>query len=114
MTNNNLAAFFPQTYPIAAITRGNPTIIQTTVNHNYLSGNIIKIYLPTTSNNIKQLNGQFGLATILSPNTFSLPIDSTNYYPYVYNAAAPAQSVPIAEINQTLQNAVDNKGPNNP
>lgn len=113
-TNGALASFFPKAFPIASITRGNPTVIQTTVNNSYLSGNIIKIFIPNPATNMPQINGQFGLATILSANTFSLPIDSTNYLPYVFSNVYPGQSVPIAEINQTLQNAVNNVGPRNP
>lgn len=122
----SFSTYIPLIRTISAITQGFPTIITTDQNHGYNPGLIARIVI-TYSGSMPEINNKFGILTILSPNTFSMQIDSRNYAafvpaPNVLVTAPPpapppfpflvpsqhAQVIPIAEINQTLINAVDN------
>ena len=95
---------------IQSIRLGNPTIIETTFAHQYLSGCIVRLYIPPDYG-VEQLNKQFGPITVIDPVTFSLPIDSTDYNPYNATPVLPhddPQVVPIAEINSILSEATQN------
>jgi len=56
-----------------------------------------------------QVNGQIYLITVLSPNTFSLNSDTSNFDSFIAltNPQSP-QVIPMAEVATTLQNAVQN------
>jgi len=105
--------FYPYASDISSITRGNPTVIVTTEAHGLLSGNIARVNT-VYNGTMPQINGLFGIVTVLSSTSVSLPIDSTNFDAFSTNANQAAQLVPIAEINSTLQNAEQRIGPNNP
>lgn len=110
-----ISNFYPLANIISAISNANPVVITTLNPHGYQSGNVIRI-VTTYNGTMPEINGQFGLATILSPTTFSLPINSTNYgaFSYFTQWVKVAQAIPISEVNSTLQNAEVNIGPRNP
>src|SRR5271157_5931127 len=85
--------FYPPMQLIFVIARGNPTIITTFSDHGYLSGLVVRIVIPSASRatpgfmspaslGMPQINGQIGEITVLGPNVFSFPIDSTGFTPY--------------------------------
>jgi len=110
-----LNAFYPFQSTIQSITKANPVVVTTTAAHGLLSGNIVRINT-VYNGTMPEINNQQGIATVLSPTTFSMPIDSTSYGTFVFSASylKPGQVIPIAEVNATLQNAEVNIGPNNP
>ena len=118
----SFSTYIPLPRTISSITQSYPVVITTFQNHGYNPGLIARIVIPYAGS-MPQIINQFGILTILSPNTFSMQIDSTNYYPFtlaplIYvtppiglpfaDESQQAQVIPIAEINQTLTNAVDN------
>lgn len=107
--------FYPLANIISAISNANPVVVTTLNPHGYKSGNIVRI-VTTYNGTMPEINGQSGLAVVLSPTTFSLPINSTSYGAFTYFTqwSKVAQVIPIAEVNATLQNAEVNIGPRNP
>jgi len=107
--------FGPAMRVIAGISNASPVVITTTLVHQYINNLIVRIDIPTGFG-MENLNGQFAPITILSPTTFSMPIDTTTFNPFVLPATFPpphqdAQVVPIAETNERLRGAVQNKLP---
>lgn len=65
---------------ISAITKSNPAVITTTVNHGLNTGNQVNIF---GVGGMTQINGLVAFITVLTPNTFSLTgIDSTAFSTY--------------------------------
>ena len=102
--------FQPAMRLIAAISQSNPVSVTTTFNHLYISGNIVRLDIPSVFG-MPQMNGAYGPITVTGPTTFTMPIDSSNYQAFVIPDPAPAtgaQVVPFAEINSQLTAAVQN------
>lgn len=98
---------------ITAITNSNPAVVTTSFAHQYKSGTIIRIDVPP-ADGMPQIDQMFGPITVLSPTTFSIPIDSTNFTAFSIPVSPPssintcAQAVPIGEITPILTAAVQN------
>jgi hypothetical protein len=97
---------------IDSITKSDPVTITTTINHQYISGLIVRIDIPYALG-MQQLNQQTGTINVTGPTTFTMPIDTTNYDSFVLPNAFPpgyqdAQVVPIGEINSILYGATRN------
>lgn len=106
MTISNF--FVPNRQDISSITNANPAVVTTTQNHGYQAGLYIRLVYPVTFG-MEQLIDQVFLATILSPDSFSIPIDTTTFEPY--NSATSfqvGQVIPVGEISSTLANAEKN------
>lgn len=110
-----LTNFYPLANIITAITNASPAVITTLMPHGYRPGNIVRV-VTEFNGTMLEINGKSGLATILSPTTLSIPVDSRDYGAFTYFTewTNVAQVIPIAEVNVTLQNAEQNIGPNNP
>ena len=102
--------FTPKMRQISNITRANPAVVTTDEDHGYLPGLYVRITIPYTGC-MDQINGKIYPITILSDTTFSVPVDSRNFFPFVASATQSAQSVPVSEYTGTLVNAVDNIAP---
>lgn len=110
----NFTNFQPQISSIQSITLGNPTIITTTAPHGYSGGLYVRIYIPYPGATQIDRNASY-LITVLSPTTFSIPLNSTNLLPYfiqlypsTMRVANIGQVIPVAEPATTLANAVNN------
>jgi hypothetical protein len=107
------STFQPAMRLIAAITNANPAVVTTTFAHSYLTGLIVRLDLPPAVG-MPQANGMTGTITVLSPTTFSINIDTTSFTPFaIPGMPGPhtdicAQVVPIAEVNSSLVQAVQN------
>lgn len=105
--------FQPAMRLIAAITNANPAVVTTTFAHLYLTGLIVRLDLPPAVG-MPQANGMTGTITVLSPTTFSIDIDTTSFTPFAIPAMPGphtdicAQVVPMAEVNSSLVQAVQN------
>ena len=104
---SSLVEFFPQVREISSITQANPAVVTTSEPHEYNEGLYVRITIPY-ERSMPQINGQVYLATILTESTFSVPVDSRPFDPFITNSLQSAQSVPVAEINSTFQNALQN------
>ncbi len=97
---------------IAGISNASPVVITTTFAHQYITNTIVRLDIPLGFG-MQALNQQFGPITVLSPTTFSMPIDTTNLEPFVLPSGFPpgyqdAQVVPISEVNSLLSAATQN------
>lgn len=119
--------FTPATRLIAAISQSNPAIVTTaiTINtiaqpnvvvygtHGYVTGTIVRLDIPPSCG-MQQITGMFGSITVTGANTFTIPIDTTNFTPFAIPAMplpfvnTCALIVPIAEENGQLNAAVQN------
>lgn len=114
--------FRPVMRAVISITNAFPCVITTSIDgttpgaHGYINGIIIRIDIPPKFG-MFQIDKKFASLTVLSPTTFSLPIDTTNFDVFVIPMDYPydrqyAQCVPIGEDNDILTAAVQNVLPN--
>ena len=98
---------------IASITQANPAVITTTFAHNYITGAIVRLNIPSACG-MQQANGQTGTIVVLSPTTFAINIDTSMYDAFsIPGSPTPlqdicAQVIPIGEINDILTAATQN------
>lgn len=97
---------------ISSITNGFPSVVTTTVNHQYLDGTIVRLIVPTGFGMV-QANQLTGSILVLSPTTFSVDIDTTLFDVFVLPSSFPldyndAQVIPVGEDNDTLLAATYN------
>jgi hypothetical protein len=102
--------FAPALRQISAITQANPAVVTTTFDHGYITGTIIRLYIPLT-HGMQQAQHAFSSITVLGDTTFSM--DSLNTITFdAFVLPAPeiqfAQCVPIGEINSILRAAFVN------
>lgn len=112
---NSLAVtnFQPKNRIIFAISQSNPCTVTTFTPHEFLNNVIIKFLIPQAAG-MSQLKDKFFPITVTGPVTFTIPIDSTSFQPFVFlgqYAQFPAQANPIAERNRNLDSAEDNVPP---
>lgn len=95
--------FLPAISDIASITNGFPAIVTTTFDNKYESLLIVRIDIPPQFG-MWELNKKKFTITVTSPTTFTIPIDTTNFNPFVTFSeqpgqplVTPAQVVPVGE-----------------
>ena len=104
--------FQPAMRIIASITKGNPTIIETTFAHQYQTGLIVRVYIPDNFG-MQQIDQLYGPIIVTSPTTFTISIDSTLFDDLTVPASPLAIDsspliVPIGEVNSQLAQATRN------
>jgi hypothetical protein len=106
---NSDSYFRPQRMFITSISQADPAVITTSIDHNYMTGLLVQFFLPKDSH-MQELNGKSYYITVTGDDTFTIPVDSTNYDAYV-DPADPnicGQAVPTGEINSSVLQAVRN------
>jgi hypothetical protein len=95
----------PSQFFISAITRGWMTTVTTTVNHNYVVGQQVRLVIPPTFG-IRQLNEQIAYVySIPSPTQVVITINSNSYDPFVSSpATTQPQIMAIGDINSGATN----------
>jgi hypothetical protein len=101
--------FAPQVRYITSITQALQAVITTSVAHEYVSGTIIRIYVPLPWG-MQQINLKQAAITVINSTSFSVPIDSIMFDAFAIPVSPEqnAQSVPIGEITSILTAAKDN------
>lgn len=100
--------FVPNRQQVSAITNANPAVVTTTQNHGYLSGLFVRFYFPINFG-MTQVNGNVYEITVLSPTTFSIPVDSRNFDVFGGSTAKQVPEViPVAEDDFSLAQATVN------
>lgn len=94
--------YAPRLYFISALSEGVSTIVTTSVNHDFVVGQLIRLLIPPTYG-ASQLNGQQGYVTsIPAANQVVVNINSTQANAFIptptYGPTQP-QIVPIGDIN---------------
>jgi len=97
---------------IASVTNGYPAVVTTTFNHQYITGMIVRLNIPTGYGMV-QANQKYAPITVTGDTTFTIDINTTNFPAFVVPASFPynaqyAQVTPIGELNYTLQAATQN------
>lgn len=110
---NPYPVFQPAMRLIASITQANPAVITTTFAHQYVSGTIIRLDLPPAVG-MPQANQFTGPITVTGTTTFTIPLNTTTFTPFVLpedplpQVNTCAQVVPIGEISSILTAATMN------
>lgn len=98
----------PGIFDISAITIGPTTTVTTTVNHNYVMGQLVRLLISQLYGSF-QLNEQQGTVVLIpSPNQVVLNINSTNADHFISNPSSGTtqpQIVAIGDVNSGTINA---------
>lgn len=100
----------PAISEIASISNAFPALVSTTFANNYLTGAIVRLYIPSYCG-MTQANRLKGAITVTGPTTFTIAIDTTSFDPFVVpfsDAITPAQIVPVGEETSHLDSAFRN------
>ncbi len=94
--------WLPAANTITSISQSNPCVVTTGTNHGYIDGLVVKVFFPfpyAFRFGMIQINGLFGAITVLSPNSFSIPINTINFDPFVVGTTLEtAQILPVSEL----------------
>lgn len=100
--------FQPSRFTISNISIGITTLITTSVNHNYVVGQEVRILVPPFFGTF-QLNEQQGLViSIPAPNQVTVNINSVNYNAFIASPTygpTPPQIISIGEVNSGAINS---------
>ncbi len=103
--------FQPAYRVITAITQANPATVTTSFAHDYFTGDIIRLLIPTGFGMV-QADKLFGNITVTSTTQFTIPINTIAFDAFSDPSNGQiSQSVPIGEINSTLFGATENTLP---
>jgi len=96
----------PSRFVISAIALGVTTVVTTTVNNNYVIGQLVRLIIPP-SFGTRQLNEQQGyVISIPNPNQVELTIYSVGFDAFINSTATTqAQILAIGDINTGVTNA---------
>lgn len=108
-----LIPFTPQAQVISNISNSFPAVVTTQSDHGYQTLLLVRLFLPPpTYFNMQALNGQFFQITVLTPTTFSIPVDTTGLDTFsIANTDQVPQTSPMAENAFTLAQAERNALP---
>jgi hypothetical protein len=108
--------FIPNLQYITNITQANPAVVSFLNNTNFTVAEWISFRIPPP-NGMIQLNNQKAQIISLTPNTATIAVDTTNFYPFISVSdpqvpcvAVPAGSGIIQDTTMvTLEDAFDNR-----
>ena len=106
--------FVPNRQTIFHITSSNPAVVLTTQPHGYNSTLSVRIFFPPTQNfGMSEVMNKLFQITVLTPSSFSIPVDTTPFDPFVVVVAPNGtqqvpQVIPVSEIGQTFSQATMN------
>jgi len=102
----NAQYYEPSRFVISAISLGQTTIITTTINNNYVIGQLVRLIIPP-SFGTRQLNEQEGyVISIPAANQVELNIYSVGFDLFINSTATTqAQILAIGDINSGTQNS---------
>lgn len=110
--SNPSPTFQPANRIITSITNGKPAIVTTSIPHDYLSGEIVRLKIPQGFG-MTQANNLTGEIAVTGETTFEISID-TNFFD-VFSPPSPlptaytcAQVIPVGEVTKTLAGATKN------
>lgn len=103
-----ISTWSPISYVITNITQANPGVVTTAQPHGYMPGLYVRIDMQPDPSifGMTQVSGNVYLISILSPTTFSLNADTSNFDTFIYTTdPQAAQVIPVGEVAFTLKNA---------
>lgn len=106
--------FYPSRKIITGITAANPGVITTNINHEFNTGDRVRIKIPAISGMV-ELDDQIVTVTNLTATTFSIGVDTTAYTAFAWPTSAQAaagilrpQVIPVGDTGQDLSAATNN------
>lgn len=103
---------------ITSISQSNPAVVTTQTDHGYASGLTVRIVFPHTVNNpfgMPQIDEQQGLVTVISPDSFFIDINTTNFDPFIFQTIPQmAQIIPTSVQANSSVNDSTQLNPTNP
>lgn len=82
---------------ISSITKANPMVVTTTLNHNYVAGMDVTFLIPPNFGMV-QLNGLNVQVTSVTNNTLTCAVDSTHFAPFAAPSPLPSAYTPASVI----------------
>jgi len=113
---NTFAVEFPTFQPamriISEITNANPASVTTTFNHQFITGTIVRLNVPTGFGMV-QANQLYGPIIVTGDTTFTIDIDTTHLDAFLAPVTFPQNKqrstvTPIGEISSILRAATRN------
>ena len=101
---------------ISAITNTNPAQVTTTFDHDYGTGDIVRLSIPKWFGMV-QIDKLVGTITVTGTDTFTIDIDATSFNPFSIPVPVPwyvnayAQVTPVGEVTANLGGATQNTLP---
>lgn len=98
---------------ISSITNSRPATIVTTIDHNYETGDIVRIRVPQWFG-MRQIDKLYGPITVTGSDSFTIDIDTSQFDTFSVPAPIPfyvneyASVIPIGEIAANLGGATKN------
>jgi len=103
--------FQPARRLISTITQANPAAVTTTFDHDYFTGDIVRLIIPTGFGMV-QANELVGTITVTGTTTFTIDINTIKFDSFSDPSnGRVAQIVPVGEINSTIIGATENTLP---
>jgi len=102
--------FVPARKVISNITNAARAVVTTTVPHDYVTGEYVRIHMPLTSGMV-QIAQQYAPIEIIDDTNFYIDIDTRTYAPFVAQVEPyfqKPQCIAIGSVNDTLRGAVHN------
>lgn len=105
--------FMPAMRDISAITNATTAVVTTTFDHGYLTGAIVRLYIPHGFG-MTQANRKKGSIEVISSTQFSITLDTSSFDAFVIPSVqpgwnlTPAQVVPIGEDTDTFDSSFMN------
>jgi len=110
--SNPSPTFQPANRSIVSITNANPGEVTTSIEHDYLSGEIVRLKVPEGFG-MTQANNLTGTITVTGDTTFEININTSSFDVFSEPSPLPsaytcAQVIPVGEVSSTLAGATKN------
>ncbi len=110
--NNPTPEFQPTLRIISSITNDNPAKVKTTLAHDYITGEIVRLKIPKGFG-MQRANNLLGEVTITAEDEFTINIDTSSFEAFsppnpLPSAFTCAQVIPVGEISSLLAGATKN------
>ena len=111
---NPCPMFQPAMRLVTDITNANPAVVTTSTDHDYETGDIVRLYV-TIWNGMRRADKLQGTITVTSDTEFTIDIDTTGFNAFVTPSTplpwyidSTAQVAPVGEVSSKLTNATRN------
>jgi len=103
----------PSEFNIASIVNGQTTLVTTTVDHNYVIGQLIRLLVPQTYGARQFNNITANVTTIPNPNQVLLALDSTSFDLFVANPTSGTTQPQILALGDLNTGPINSQGRSN-
>ena len=88
----------PSRFAIVNVTLGLTTLVETSVDHNYVVGQLVRLLIPEAYGSYQLNNQEAYVITVVSTTIVELDLDSRFYNPYIASPTLVAPNKSIAQI----------------